>query len=172
MSMMIIVERWWNELLAKEIYILGGNLPQCQIVHSKSHINLPGLETGPPRWEAGEYPPDVLHGQRLIITLLHLLFLLLLLLLLFILNNHYISTQISISGYTSCACEVDAIAMISIPTRLMCFSLAHVHILYNQCYVLSLLSIIPISVYSIADSFMLRFGYFLLSMAILYIFLF
>jgi hypothetical protein len=30
------------------------NLPQCHSVHHKSHMNRPGMEPGPPRWEAGD----------------------------------------------------------------------------------------------------------------------
>jgi hypothetical protein len=29
-----------------------GNLPQRHFLHHKSHMNRPGFEPGPPRWEA------------------------------------------------------------------------------------------------------------------------
>jgi hypothetical protein len=31
------------------------NLSQCHAVHNKSHMDWPGREPGPPRWEAGDW---------------------------------------------------------------------------------------------------------------------
>jgi hypothetical protein len=49
--MMVIVEQLMEWSLAGETEALGENLPQRHFVH-KSHMTRPGLEPGPPRWEA------------------------------------------------------------------------------------------------------------------------
>jgi hypothetical protein len=40
------------EWMAGETELLGENLPRRHFVHHKSHLTRPGVEPGPPRWEA------------------------------------------------------------------------------------------------------------------------
>jgi hypothetical protein len=40
------------EWMAGETEVLGENLPRRYLVHHKSHLTRPGIEPGPPRWEA------------------------------------------------------------------------------------------------------------------------
>jgi hypothetical protein len=40
--------------IAGETEVLGENLLQRYSVHHKSHMNRPGFEPGPPRWEASD----------------------------------------------------------------------------------------------------------------------
>jgi hypothetical protein len=44
--MMMIVEHSVEWELAGETKVLGGNLPQCHLVHHKSQMNWPGIEPG------------------------------------------------------------------------------------------------------------------------------
>jgi hypothetical protein len=51
---MMNVEQSVEWELAGETEVLGENLPQCHFAHHKYHMKWPGIEPGPPRWEAGD----------------------------------------------------------------------------------------------------------------------
>jgi hypothetical protein len=42
------------EWMTGETEVLGENLPPRHFVHHKSHLTRPGIEPGPPQWEASD----------------------------------------------------------------------------------------------------------------------
>jgi hypothetical protein len=52
--MRVILEQLVEQILAGETEVLGENLHPRHFVHHKSHMTRPGLEPGPPRWEASD----------------------------------------------------------------------------------------------------------------------
>jgi hypothetical protein len=51
---MMIMEQLVEWELVGETEVLGENLPHFYFVHHKSHMTWPGIEPGPPRWEASD----------------------------------------------------------------------------------------------------------------------
>jgi hypothetical protein len=49
----LVMEHRWNEIDRGKPKNSGKNLSQCHFVHNKSNMDWPGIEPGPPRWEAG-----------------------------------------------------------------------------------------------------------------------
>jgi hypothetical protein len=47
------MEHRWNEIDRGKPKYSGKNLSQCHFVHHKYHMDWPGIEPEPPRWEAG-----------------------------------------------------------------------------------------------------------------------
>jgi hypothetical protein len=48
------MEHQWNEIDTGKPKYSGKNLSQRHFVHNKPHMDWPGIETGPLRWEAGD----------------------------------------------------------------------------------------------------------------------
>jgi hypothetical protein len=60
--MMMSVKQPVEWELAEETEVLSEKLPQLHFAHHKTHMTWPGIEPGPPRWEAGDEPPELWRG--------------------------------------------------------------------------------------------------------------
>jgi hypothetical protein len=49
----LVMEHQWNETDRGKPKYSWKNLSECHFVYRKSHMDRPGIEPGPPRWEAG-----------------------------------------------------------------------------------------------------------------------
>jgi hypothetical protein len=68
-SFFLVMEHRWNEVDRGKPKYSGKNLSQCHFIHHKSHMDWPGIEPRPPRWEAGNYPPEPWHGVHFNVTI-------------------------------------------------------------------------------------------------------
>jgi Zn-finger protein len=53
-SFFLVMEHRWNEIDREKPKYSVKDLSQCHFVHNKSHMELNGIEPGPPRSEAGD----------------------------------------------------------------------------------------------------------------------
>jgi hypothetical protein len=60
---MVSVEQSVVWELAGKTDVIWENLRHYHFVHHKSHMTWRELEIGPPRWEAGDKPPELWHGR-------------------------------------------------------------------------------------------------------------
>jgi hypothetical protein len=56
------MEQRWNDTDRGKPKGSEWSLSQCRFTHYKSHIDWPGSEPRPPRWEAGNQPPVLWQG--------------------------------------------------------------------------------------------------------------
>jgi hypothetical protein len=64
--MMVVMEQLVEWRLEGETELLGENLLWRHFVRHKSHTTWSVLESGPPRWLAGDWPPEIWRGLYII----------------------------------------------------------------------------------------------------------
>jgi len=47
------MEHWWNDTGEEKLKYWEKTQSQCQLFPHKPHMEWPGIEISPPRWEAG-----------------------------------------------------------------------------------------------------------------------
>ena len=65
MQMEMSINHWCNDIHRAKQKYCETYQTQCQFVHYIFHTQWPGIEPGPPQWQAADYPPTPWHGPEL-----------------------------------------------------------------------------------------------------------
>jgi hypothetical protein len=58
----VSMEHRWNDTDRGKLECSEKNLSQCNFVHHNAHMDWPGIELGPSRWETHDQPFESWHG--------------------------------------------------------------------------------------------------------------